>query len=90
MSDALLLQIFKDTVAIVFPIATTEVVARVHGILVTKIYNARSNEFLRSLGKIECFRKNKAVDVNISLRDKLKSYAVEKQSSTATEERPFE
>ena len=63
-----------------FPVATTEVVARVHGILVTKIYNARSNEFLRSIAKMECFSKNKAVDVNISLRDKLKSYAAEQQS----------
>jgi len=82
VSDTLLLQQFEDTVAVVFPVATTEVVTRVHGILLTKIYNARSNEFLRSIGKIECFRKNKAVDVNISLRDKLKSYAAEKTSTT--------
>lgn len=65
-----MLQLFRDTVAGVFPIGTTEVITRVHGILVTKIYNARSNEFLRSIGKMECFSKNKAVDVNISLRDK--------------------
>ena len=43
MSDALLLQHFRDTVDGVFPTATTDIVTRVHGILLTKIHNARSN-----------------------------------------------
>ena len=84
VSDALLLQHFSNAVDGVLSTATTEVITRVHGILLTKMYNARSNEFLRSIGKIECFRKNRAVDVNIGLRDKLKSYAADKQSSTVT------
>ena len=84
MSDALLLQHFRDAFHGIFPTVASDVVSRVHGIWLTKIYNARSNEFLRSIGKIECFRQKKAVDVNIGLRDKLKSYAAEKQSSTAS------
>ena len=84
VSDALLLQHFRDAVHGIFPTVTSDVVSRVHGILLRKIYNTRSNEFLRSIGKIECFRKKKAVDVNIGLRHKLKSYPAEKQSGTAS------
>ncbi len=78
--DATLLHKFEEAVQSIHPAATTKVVNNVHGILVTKIYHARSNEFLRTISRIECLKQRKAVDVNISLRDKLKSYASEKQS----------
>ena len=42
ISDGLLLQKFRETVHDVFPLATSEVVERIHGVLVTKIYNANS------------------------------------------------
>ena len=48
--------------------------------MLEKIYNARSNEFLRTVSKLDCVKKKKAVDANVGLRDKLKSYAVQKQS----------
>ena len=46
--DVTLLTNFSDAVKDLHPAATTEVIARVHGVLVAKIYNARSNEFLRT------------------------------------------
>ena len=48
--------------------------------LLSKNYNARSNEFLHSISKLACIKQKKAVDVNIGLRDKLKCYAAEKLS----------
>ena len=56
MSDALLLQHFRGTVDGVFPTATTDIVTRVHGILLTKIHNARSND---QLGKLSALQKKK-------------------------------
>ncbi len=82
MSDAVLLQTFTGAVQEICPVVTTEVVITVHGVILTKIYNARCNEFLHAIGQLDCLRKNKAVDVNIGLRDKLKSFASEKQSRT--------
>lgn len=82
LSDALLLQSFTKAVERIVPVATTRVVTKVHGVLLTKIYNARCNEFLHTIGQMDCFRRKKAVDVNIALRDKLKSFASEKQSHT--------
>ena len=52
-----------------------DTVQQVHTMLLSKIYNARSNEFLRGINKLQCY---KAVDVNIGLRDQLKWYAAEK------------
>lgn len=60
--------------------ADISVIENVHAALLNKFYNVRSNEFLRSIGKMDCIKDNKAVDANIGLRDKLKSYAVKKQS----------
>ncbi len=54
-------------------------ITRVRGVLVSKIYNARSNEFLRTISRLECIKQKKAVDVNVGLRDSLKTYAVKKQ-----------
>ena len=56
------------------------VIERVHGILLAKTYNATSNEFVRTVSKLNCIKEKKAVDANMGLRDKLKSYAVEKGS----------
>ena len=66
--------------AVLHPISTTEAISRVHKILATKIYNARSNEFLRTFTKLECLKQKKVVDVNVCLRDSLKSFADKKQS----------
>ena len=64
--------------------ASEEIVLHVHSLMLTKIYNARSNEFLQGIAKISCMNNNKAVDVNVGLRDKLKYYATEKQSISET------
>ena len=57
-----------------------DTVQQVHTMLLSKIYNARSNEFLRGVNKLQCIKSNKAVDVNIGLRDQLKCYAAEKRT----------
>lgn len=57
-----------------------DVIERVHGILLAKIYNATCNEFLRTISKLHCIKEKKAVDASMGLRDKLKSYVVEKGS----------
>ena len=59
---------------------SNQVIEDVHNKLLWKIYNTRCNEFLRSITKLSCVDKNKAVDADIGLRDKLKVYAVEKLS----------
>ena len=56
-------------------------VQEVHVMLLTKYYNARSNEFLRNITKLTCIKRNKGVDVNVGLRDKLKCYAADKHTS---------
>jgi hypothetical protein len=58
--------------------STTDTVKCVHKMLVDKICNARCNEFLYSIGKLD---KNKAVDGSVSLRDELKVYALKTSSS---------
>lgn len=80
MLDSTLLTTFSEAVQDLYPLAPIDVVARVHGVLLSKIYNARSNEFLHSISKLACIKQKKAVDVNIGLRDKLKCYAAEKLS----------
>lgn len=79
--DVTLLEKFNSAVMVLQPDTPTKVVERVHGILLAKIYNATSNEFLRRITKQSCMKENKAVDVNLGLRDKLKFYAAEKQSN---------
>ena len=64
--------------------APEEIVQHVHSLMLTKMYNARSNEFLQGIAKISCMNNNKAVDVNVGLRDKLKCFAAEKQSNSET------
>lgn len=56
----------------------SDVVGKVHNILVEKVSNARCNEFLQSIGKLGCIDNNKVVDGNVSLRDELKVYAINK------------
>ena len=78
--DATLLTAFKTAVQELQPDTHMAVIERVHGVLLAKIYNATSNEFLRSINKLNCIKEKKAVDANMGLRDKLKFYAVEKGS----------
>ena len=80
MIDSTLLNRFSEAAHDIHPVSSMEVVDPVHRALLSKIYNARSNEFLRSISKLACIKQKKAVDVNVGLRDKLKCYAAEKQS----------
>ncbi len=77
--DRLLLEKFKEAVKDTSN-RTVETVESVHNKLLWKIYNARCNEFLLTVNKLSCIKKNKAVDTDMGLRDKLKVYAVEKKS----------
>lgn len=78
--DETLLTKFKTAVQELVPDASLNAIERVHGILLAKIYNATSNEFVRTITKLNCIKEKKAVDTNMGLRDKLKSYAIEKGS----------
>ena len=60
--------------------ASAKIIEEVHKKLLWKVYNARCNEFLRSINKISCMHQNRSVDASTGLRDKLKVYAVEKLS----------
>ena len=82
MKDSTLLVKFHEAAEQLHSASPEEVVEQVHGLMLTKIYNARSNEFLQGITKISCMNNNKAVDVNVGLRDKLKCYAAEKQSTS--------
>ena len=53
------------------------IIEGVHNKLLWKIYNARCNEFLRSITKLSCIHQKKSVDASTGLRDKLKVYAIE-------------
>ncbi len=74
--DRLLLEEFKEAVKD----TSSQTVENVHNKLLWKIYNARCNEFLLTVNKLSCIKKNKAVDTDMGLRDKLKVYADEKKS----------
>lgn len=78
--DYSLLELFQRSVEEAQVEAAHETVAAVHAMLVTKIYNARCNEYLRTVGKLSCIDRKKAVDVNVGLRDQLKTYAAERMS----------
>lgn len=52
--------------------------------LVLKICHTMSNDFLRSVRTLEQLKEKKAVDVHMSLRDELKSFALHKESEFAT------
>ena len=60
--------------------ASAKIIEEVYKKLLWKVYNARCNEFLRSINKISCMHQNRSVDASTGLRDKLKVYAVEKLS----------
>lgn len=59
-----------------------DTVSAVHSSLLNKVYNARCNEFLRTVCKLSCIEKNQAVDASVGLRDKLKVFATEKFTLT--------
>ena len=71
-ADQDLLEKFQCSVAQAGIQSSTDSVKCVHKLLVDKICNARCNKFFRSIGKLSCIDKNKAVDGNVSLRDELK------------------
>lgn len=81
VKDSTLLEKFREAVQQLHSTSTAEDLQQVHGMILTKIYYARSNEFLQGIAKLSCINSNKAVDVNVGLRDKLKCYAAEKQST---------
>ena len=41
---------------------STQIIEEVHQQLLWKVYNARSDEFLRSINKISCMHQNKSID----------------------------
>lgn len=79
--DQSLLAIFKNAVSELLTEVNETVAESVHKLLVQKIYNARCNEFLRSLRKLACIDKDKVIDTCVSLRDELKVYALKKEQS---------
>ena len=50
-------------------------VEQVHAHFLSKIYNCRCNEYLKSIQKEFLTHQNKSVDVHVGLRDQLKTYA---------------
>ena len=80
VKDSTLFLTFSNIVRQLLEPASPELLKKVHAMLLTKIYNARSNEFLQGVSKLSCIKNNKAVDVNVGLRDKLKCYAADKQT----------
>jgi hypothetical protein len=82
VKDRTLLEYFNEAIKHLQSQAESGTTQKVHTMLLSKIYNARSNEFLRGVSKLQCIKSNKAVDVNIGLRDQLKCYAAEKQTLT--------
>ena len=81
LKDATLAVQFTDSVKEFHVSCSESTIKEIHAKLLTKYYNARCNEFLRNVTKLNCIKSNKAVDVNVSLRDKLKCYAVDKHAS---------
>ena len=79
--DCTLFEKFEEAVQGLHPQATQkELVKQVHEHLLSKIYNARCNKFLRSITKLSCIKSNKAVDVNIGLHYELKYFAAKKRN----------
>lgn len=79
VSDRTLLTKFREAVNSLHPPIDEDMLKHVHGMLLAKMYNTRCNEFLWSITKLSCIKNNKAVDVNIGLRDQLKCYAAKKE-----------
>lgn len=61
---------------------TLEDIESVHNLLVCKVYNARCNEFLRTVNKLACIEQGKRIDGSVSLRDELKVCVLSNKSST--------
>lgn len=80
VKDCTLLVKFREAVQSLQPSIHEDMLKQVHGMLLSKIYNARCNEFVRGITKLSCIKNNKAVDVNIGLRDQLKCYAAKKET----------
>ena len=78
--DNTLLEKFTVAVNALEVDTSQQTVKDVH-MLIWKIYNARCNEFLRSIIKLSCIEKDRCVDASTGLRDKLKVFAVEKLST---------
>ena len=81
MKDATLELQFTKAVKELHVSCSENTVQEVHVMLLTKYYNARSNEFLRNITKVTCIKRNNGVDVDVGLRDKLKCYAADKHTS---------
>ena len=80
VKDCTLLTTFREAVNSLHPSIHEDTLKHVHGVLLAKIYNTRCNEFLRGITKLSCIKNNKAVHVNVGLRDQLKCYAARKET----------
>ena len=76
--DRTLLSEFREAVIKLGQLFEPDTVEKVHTILFTTLYNAR--EFVRNVNKLSCIQENRAVDASVGLRDKLKVYAINKNS----------
>ena len=52
--------------------------------LVLKMLHTMSNDFLRNIGTLENLKDKRAVDIQMTLRDELKSFALHVQSTFST------
>ena len=80
VKDCTLLTKFREAVQSLHPSVPEDVIKQVHGVLLSKMYNTRCNEFLRDIAKLSCVKNNKAVDVNVGLLDQLKCHAAKKRN----------
>ena len=80
VKDCALLVKFREAVQSLQPFIREDMLKQVHGMLLSRIYNARYNEFVRGITKLSCIKSNKATDVNIGLRDQLKCYAAKEET----------
>ena len=58
-----------------------EILASLCKELVLKVCHTMSNDFLRNVSTLETLKSEKAVDVQLSLRDDLKNFAMHTQST---------
>lgn len=80
LEDQSLQQTFQEAVdQIVSSPVDRETAKRVHAVILAKVFIARCNEYLRAINDEATRKDKKTVDVHIGLRDKLKTYAAEKQ-----------
>jgi len=79
LEDQSLQQTFQEAVDQIVSPVDRETAKRVHAVILAKVFNARCNEYLRAINDEATRKDKKTVDVHIGLRDKLKTYAAEKQ-----------